>query len=99
MILPSRFDQFRSLVNAAFQALGMLKFLESVQSPDAYKEILGFDKKPVHGVPVLLRIAQIEVESTDKIRNKFGNLHEGDVSTETCARAQTVLLGWSADSF
>lgn len=97
LALSSCFDQLRTLVDATLQTIRMFEFRKGVQSPDAHKEVLGLDKEPVHGVPVFLRIAQFEFKPPNEVRNKFGDLHEGDMSTETCARAQTVLYKWLAD--
>lgn len=97
LTLSSRFDQLRTLVNAALQIIRMFEFHEGVQSLDAHKEVLGLYKEPVHGVPMFLRIAQFEVKPPNEIRNKFGDLHEGNMSTKTCARAKTVLSRLSAN--
>lgn len=91
----SCFDQFRRSIDTALKIRRNLKLLEGVQSPDSHKEVLGFDEKPVHGVPVLLRITQFELEPTYEVRNEFGNLHEGDVSTKACTRTKAILFSLS----
>lgn len=92
-----RFDQLRRGINAALEIIRMFKLPESVQSLDAHKKVLGFDEQPVHSVPVLLRIAQFKVKSSNEIRHELRDLHEGDVSTKACARTKSILARSLAD--